>query len=316
MQLLESNRLFCTLLGFGGALALAACPPGGPGPGDDDDASADDDDDATTPPGDDDDATTPPDDDDSAGDDDDDTTVDPFEAITAALADLNDVLALTAFSGDLNQDLDHEPEDVIGRGGEGDPCPIRTFTTLSVSIDYGGGCVPDTGWTDDEISGAMTITVERVSHAITVAFDSLTINGLALEGSIAGSYDRVDGELQVDAAVVLEVTTSPGSVEFDASLTIAFPGEGGVLVDGAVTFTDTEDNESSITLAGLWFVELSGASCPLPSDGTATIVVPDMMAPIVVTFDADSPSDGTASVAVGPVEEDVDVCALAGSLDE
>ena len=253
-----------------------------------------------------------PGDDDTSADD--DATADDLSPESeASISSLQDTIALSAILADVTTDVDRDTAPSGDRGGDGGGCPSRAFSMMAITLDYGAGCVPTSGWTDSTVAGSVTLAIVRGSGTLTAVFDDFSVNGQMISGSVAGSYERTGQTLAVDIQADLAVTTTQGQVEWVASLTGSYTtGQSGVVLDGSVASTSASETTTSATLTGLDLVYVQNWICPLPSGGSATLVTGSI--PTTVTFSSTSPSTGEAAVQVGPLTQTVDVCAFSGEL--
>jgi hypothetical protein len=189
----------------------------------------------------------------------------------------------------------------VGDFGTVGTCPTVTRAGSAITVDYGAGCDP---WPDDTVpdvwAGRMVVTATMATRTISVAFESLVVNGEAVAGTMSGTFERGGGT--VTLTIALDVTLGTrcdvsGNIVVDVT-------RDEMVVDGSLTV-----NGTTFTMTGLAIANgVLYAPCPLPHGGSITYDDPTF-GPLTIAFDENSPVDGTVAVtALGRTFDEVPFC--------
>ncbi|MEK6798259.1 MAG: hypothetical protein AABZ12_04785 [Planctomycetota bacterium] len=187
----------------------------------------------------------------------------------------------------------------------GGTCPtvtaVRGDGATTVTVDFPEGCTNEY-YGDAPVSGSVTLVLQLVSRAVSVAFNDFTTD----EGTVAGTLalqltgDASPRTLSGD----VDITTS-GVGSAVGTLEIQFDLVAGTItiVNGDLTLTDEASLSYSVDIDGLLMAPLENGNF-IPQAGTITFEIPNSgpgpaTTTIVITFDETSPENGTVAVAVG-----------------
>ncbi|MBA2320581.1 MAG: hypothetical protein H0V89_05435 [Deltaproteobacteria bacterium] len=177
-----------------------------------------------------------------------------------------------------------------------------TDTEFTADVDFGSGCEPADGLIQVEMAGALHL--DFVDPTLTVTFDSLTANGVGVDGLMVGSYSGslVSG---LDVVVESELTfIGLDEATFTQSLT-AVIGTGEVTIDGDTSISGDATLTTSFAGVSVRYVD-AGEACVVPYAGTATATVDGDT--VEVRFFEDSPSTGLVDLVYGGVVYEVEFC--------
>lgn len=236
--------------------------------------------------------------------------IDPSPEMEAALAASNDALTATMVATDITRTVD----DAVGsKPLKAGTCPEITREVGQIVIDYGTGCVPESGLVAGTVAGTITLDRDLQGRTATGSFDALTYDGHTLDGTVMVGYTLLGGTSGVDLVEEIDLLLTAGS----ATVHVTSDVEVGVrathvTVDGDLTYGDgTTDFLLDAAGLELAYADLATAACPLPRAGTLAVTW-DQIA-VSIAFDADSPSTGYATVTYGTLTGDVPVCDYLGA---
>lgn len=190
----------------------------------------------------------------------------------------------------------------------GDTCPMVTrtgsLTEFTVVADYGEGCVPDSGVFPQEIAGSAQIAYAE--RALTLRFDSLSVDGHSVSGSVTGSYEGLVGGLTLALLADLSFT-GDGPSEVDADL-VAEVGATSCQLDGSAQTVAASGDSYALEATALVLDYAALATCPVPSSGTLVVALSATEATLTFT------GDGAVTVTWGGRDYEVDGCAYLSNL--
>jgi hypothetical protein len=236
--------------------------------------------------------------------------IDPSPEMESALTASNDALTATLVATDITRTVD----DAVGsKPMKAGTCPEITREVGQIVIDYGTGCVPESGLVPGTVAGTITLDRDAVARTVTGSFDALTYDGQTLDGTVMASYTLLGGATGIDLAQAVDLTLTTGNatihVTSDAQVGVRATN---VTLDGNLSIDDgTTERLLGADGIEMAYADLATAACPLPRAGTLAVTW-DQVA-VTITFDADSPSTGYATVTSGVLSGDVPVCDYLGA---
>lgn len=173
-------------------------------------------------------------------------------------------------------------------------CPQVSRISGYVTLDYGDGCVPDSGWVAGAVSG--TTRLDLGSDEVTADLAEMAAGGVALDGELSARPTPVS-----DLVVDLELDTDDPD-ELELAVTVGLGQAPPLRMDGTAQ-RNAGGVGNPMTLAGL-VVPVPDGDCFAPTAGTAT--VESGIYSLSLTFE----DDGTTSVVRSDdAEGSVDTCA-------
>lgn len=231
----------------------------------------------------------------------------PSADMETALEVTNDVTTATLLATELTMAVGADEE-----SQKANTCPIVTRSLGSLTIDYGTGCVPESGLLPGEIAGSLTLTRDALNRTVTGTFTGLTYNQHSIDGEVSGSYTR-QGTDGLDLMESMDLTIGVGgdSLDLVEDLTVQIR-QTEVVLEGAVDYTDpTSVFSLDADGVAMNYVDLL-ASCPLPHGGMVTVAWESKV--VTIEFQEHSPDTGYVTVSMGPVSGDVPLCEYMGFL--
>jgi len=244
------------------------------------------------------------DDDDTAGDDDtDDGTIEPTEEMKTAIQAVSEALEMNLVSSELAGAAAGEETD----GSDRSNCPEITHGEGTVTVDYGEGCIPDSGILFGELSGSMFLTLDIDNLTVAGGFDELTYANFAVDGNMALTYEREPG-VGIDLTQVMDMTFTEGPATFaideDLALTLRWTY---LELDGSIDYDAGWESFFMAADTLRWDYDNLTLTCPLPTGGR--INVQWEMFDVTITFYETSAQTGVAHVDAGTLDSDVNICA-------
>ncbi len=188
-----------------------------------------------------------------------------------------------------------------------DDCPYVTHGDGTVTVDYGDGCIPDSGIVFGEISGAATATIDLDERAISGSFDQLGYMGYEIDGELGVDFTREAG-VGIDLLQQMDLTFTAGatvlSLYEDLQLTLRYTY---MLVDGEIDYDAGWDSFDIEFEDVQWDYDNLTLTCPLPSSGS--LRVQWEVFNVLFTFDEDSPQTGVVDVESNHNDGDFNICA-------
>lgn len=194
------------------------------------------------------------------------------------------------------------------------PAPLSECPTVTVEegglvvFDFGEGCSPVL-YPDSTFSGSVTVEVNPAAATVNLTFDTLTIDGDTIDGTIEASIG-LDGEaVALDGSMDLTFSTGGADYTLTGDMTVNIDlVTGEVLVSTAdLTLTDPAGQSYAVTLTNVHADPLGNVNF-LPDSGTATVVI-DTDGPgevkLEITFSEATPTEGAVTVSIndGPAVE-------------
>jgi len=124
----------------------------------------------------------------------------PTEEMETAVMAWNDATSASMLAAELMNPLASEDDGAaksVDAKAEG-YCPEVTSTTSSITLDYGEGCVPDSGLVPYEVSGSVTLERDYIARSLTGTADELVYGPAAVDGYVTASYSLLGGGTGVD----------------------------------------------------------------------------------------------------------------------
>ncbi len=170
---------------------------------------------------------------------------------------------------------------------EGPSCPEVTLG-WEVILDYGEGCVPDNGWTEEVVAGSVALSVAGEPAVLVVAFDAYTVGDETTDGFVSGGIELSPFTVLLDFD--LTRTDAEGTASAAGDLDLVFPGDGTFVADGTLSIVDRQDRSAAVDAAALVWGDGPYGACALPESGTMDVTVGNST--VHVEFTADSPLTG------------------------
>jgi hypothetical protein len=187
---------------------------------------------------------------------------------------------------------------VLPEPDEPPACPAVSRVSGYVTLDYGGGCSPDTGWVLGELTGTTRLDL---GEDVTADLDGLTAGGIALDGEVTARRTPVS-----DVAIDLGLDLADPDA-FELTLTIGLGQAPPLRIDGTAQ-RNAGGVGNPMTLTDL-VVPAPTDGCFAPTSGTAT--VESGFYGLSLTFAADGT---TAVVRDDGAEGTIDTCEGAAAL--
>lgn len=181
---------------------------------------------------------------------------------------------------------------------------------VELSMDYGGGCIPDSGIVSTVVEGSGSLVYDEPTVAVQV--DAMGTGGAWLDGHAEGSWAELAGsdvEITLDAELV-----ATGEVEAEIDQVVVAT----LLADGSTLAGDVEllyEGESVAVALSLDDVHLAYNPrvdpCPLPQSGEIGVWLDGEETRLSFTPEASAEGEATV-VHQGSVNENVPLCDYAG----
>lgn len=235
--------------------------------------------------------------------------IDPTPEMEQAIAAAHDSMTAARMAAELTHSIDEDLQGNLKQDG----CPEVTRTLTSVTLDYGTGCVPDSGLLNGVVAGSVTLQREPAQRTLTGTFDTLTYNGDTVDGTVTGTYTRLGGGNGIDLSETVDLVFNVGgtivTVVQDLQLNVRATHvvvNGSAEYDDSTTWFDLDVDDIDFAYEDL------AAVCPLPGAGIITVTFDTTT--VTIEFHDHSPDTGYATVTFGPISGDVQVCEYLGLL--
>ena len=220
------------------------------------------------------------------------TEAPPDPILPASLAASTSTAALmaSAVAGELALNVAEPP----GLGG----CPSGTVDGDVLTLDWGAGCLPDSGITADLISGSAVITVAGGSGVFVGDVESMGFADLPLVGEVSGSTSRAGDLLSADVEFVGLTWTEEGTeVSLDGLLEIAADADGFLLNASSATFFPGWAPVVELDLEEVTVARGELGACFVPDGGIARMERDSWDA--TIAYSPDVASSGTVTITFG-----------------
>ncbi len=239
----------------------------------------------------------------------DEDTADPEAELETAVRALSEATSMKNFASEVGQaatsDEDSDTSSLMAM--DEDDCPYITVGEGTVTVDYGEGCVPDSGIIFGEVSGAFTASVDRDERAASASFESMGWMGYGIDGTMAVDFDRQPG-IGVDLTEQVDMTFTDGGVTLslveEVAVTLRYTY---MVVDGHIDYDAGYDSFDIEADEVQWDYDNLTLTCPLPSSGTMRVQWE--IFDVLFTFDDNSPQTGEVQVESTRNEGTFNICA-------
>ena len=230
--------------------------------------------------------------------------------VEAAIAAMNDATTGTLFAAELMTNFN---ESESAAAAKDDPCPTVVRETGQVVLDYGDGCIPDSGLLLYEMGGTVTLEYSTLQRSVEATLDQLTYDGNSINGTLAASYSLLGGGtgLDIEEAVDLTFMVDGSDIALQQDLLLLLRATY-LEATGSLVYQDPLDTfDMTVDTVNFAYDDL-WASCPLPNAGAITVDYDTFS--VMMEFHADSPSTGEATVTYKGHSGEVNICAYMGYL--
>ncbi len=220
------------------------------------------------------------------------TEAPPDPILPASLAAQTSTAALMAstVAGELALNIAEPP----GLGS----CPSGTWDGDVLTLDYGDGCVPESGVTTELVSGKAVVTVAGGSGVFVGDLESLGFADLPLMGEVSGSTSRAGDLLSADVEFVGLTWTEDGTeVSLDGLLEVAADADGFVLNAASATFFAGWNPIVEVDMEEVTAARGDLGACFVPDGGTIRMERDSWDA--TIAYSPDVASSGTVTVTFG-----------------
>jgi hypothetical protein len=208
------------------------------------------------------------------------------------------VVRAALMTGTLAAEIALNTAEPSGPGG----CPSTTVDGDQLTLDYGGGCVPESAITLDSIGGSVDLIVAGGMGVLVGELQAFGFTDLPLSGSLSGDTSRAGDLLSAD--IDLEgLSWTEGGVEntLDLLFEIEADTDGFLLNAGPATFVRGQPPEFFF-----WVEDVT-----VPRDGMGACFVPDggsirierLGATAAITFSEETAASGSVSVIYNDTDE-------------
>jgi hypothetical protein len=230
-------------------------------------------------------------------------TVTPDPEAQEAIGALAEALEANRVAAEITNSASEGDEPSLKANG----CPNVSRVDSTLTIDYGTGCSPASGFVPYDMAGSVTLDMDVANRSISGSFDGLTYGPYGLDGTISAAFTREAG-LGVDFTEQMDLTFTEGtnsqSISQDVLLTVRHLF---LEIDGTIDY-DNGAGSYVIDATGVrWNYADLNLVCPLPIAGSVAVQVG--LVNVTITFDTNSPSTGIAHVESQTMSGDVNVCA-------
>jgi hypothetical protein len=171
-------------------------------------------------------------------------------------------------------------------------CPNGTHEGDDLTLDYGAGCFPASGITDETLGGAVQLTVAGGSGVFVGDLESMGFENLPLVGEISGSVSRAGDLLSADVEFRGLTWTEDGSeVVADVLFEIAADADGFVFNASAANFMPGWQPDILFELEEVTATREGLGSCFVPDGGTLLLDRDSYTATIVFSEETASSGD-------------------------
>ncbi len=222
--------------------------------------------------------------------------------LTMQLAGIVEVLAPADAARDESEEPPSDSEEPPATA-----CPQVSLSWTEISLDYGAGCVPDNGWTDELVSGSVTLALQGDPVVLALIFDAYTVGDESIDGFASGGLQAATDDQPFTVTLALDLTheDAAGWTHNAGDLAIGFPGVG-VLALGEVSHETSDGASSSVVANDLVWGPPPYAACALPESGSLVVTVGTST--ITYTYSPDSPQTGEVEMSLGWWTWTADLC--------
>jgi hypothetical protein len=239
-------------------------------------------------------------------------TGNPDQEVEDATRAISEAMQINFFATELGQaatsdEASDTSSSMLAMMLDEDDCPYVTLGDGTITVDYGEGCIPDSGILFGEISGSMSATVDREARSVSGTYEELSYMGYGIDGTMGLQFTREPG-VGIDLVQQMDLTFTDSNISLslyeDVMLTLRYTY---LLLDGEIDYDAGWDSFDIEANDVKWDYDNLTLTCPLPSSGS--MQVQWAASDVTFTFDEDSPQTGMVEVEGVRNAGDFNICA-------
>jgi len=175
-------------------------------------------------------------------------------------------------------------------------CPVISHDGDQTVLDYGGGCTPDSGSTEEGISGQIYFTIAPSSGWFVGSFQGVGYSSHAVSGQLSGNHTQDGDVARFDVQFEAVERMDRDDLSFAALFEVEANNDSFVVnVDGGV-MTGPAGPDTDILLSGVTVQNGSLDACVLPTAGSIELRRGSQLG--VINFTEDTASSGLIPLSI------------------